>query len=144
MVALGIKHYCHEYGTSIFGFKYCLLVFETSLCTVKKFVWLFPYGNMAFTITITLSNTIFRVSDAAAALVVGPDLLRDQHLLLVETWVAGTSNNSINSKEKTNKQTNNNVNNNNQSTRAISLAVRDVGQATSTTTLTNQRVAGII
>ena len=43
---------------------------------------------MAFTITITLSNTIFRVSDAAAALVVGPDLLRDQHLLLVETWVA--------------------------------------------------------
>ena len=92
MVALGIKHYCHEYGTSIFGFKYCLLVFETSLCTVKKFVWLFPYGNMAFTITITLSNTIFRVSDAAAALVVGPDLLRDQHLLLVETWVAGTSN----------------------------------------------------
>ena len=42
---------------------------------------------MAFTITITLSNTIFRVS-AAAALVVGPDLLRDQHLLLVETWVA--------------------------------------------------------
>ena len=130
---------------------------------------------MAFTITITLSNTIFRVSDAAAALVVGPDLPRDQHLLLVETWVAGTSNNSnnnnnnnkqktqqqhllpvetwvagtsnnsINSKEKTNKQTNNNVNNNNnQSTRAISLAVRDVGQATSTATLTNQRVAGII
>ena len=102
---------------------------------------------MAFTITITLSNTIFRVSDAAAALVVGPDLLRDQHLLLVETWVAGTSNNSINSKEKTNKQTNNNVNNNNnQSTRAISLAFQGVGQATSTTTttLTNQRVAGII
>ena len=87
MVALGIKHYCHEYGTSIFGFKYCLLVFETSLCTVKKILWLFPHDNMAFTITITLSNTIFRVS-AAAALVVGPDLLRDQHLLLVETWVA--------------------------------------------------------
>ena len=104
MVALGIKHYCHEYGTSIFGFKYCLLVFETSLCTVKKFLWLFLYDNMTFTITITLSNTIFRVSAAAAALVVGPDLLRDQHLLLVETWVVVTSKKSINNEEKTSKR----------------------------------------
>ena len=103
---------CHEYGASKFGFKYCLLVFETSLCTVKKFLWLFPYDNMTFTITKTLSNTIFRVSDAAAALVVEPDLLRDQHLLLVETWVAGTSNKSINNEEKTNKQAKYNVNNN--------------------------------
>ena len=79
---------------------------------------------MTFTITKTLSNTIFRVSHAAAALVVGPDLLHDQHLLLVETWVAGTSKKSVNNEEETNKQANDNINNNNnQNTTATSLAV---------------------